>query len=96
MVTTRDWNILEHLCSEKDIAGFLEAVMEETGDIRALCGCFADVAKARAINRLAKETGIDRRTLCMLFDDDGDAEIPDVSPDAIAMVAKAFAVAVPV
>jgi len=97
MVTTRDWDILEHLCSERDIAGFLEAVMEETGDIRAVCGCFSDVAKARAINRLAKETGIDRGTLCRMFGEDGgDAGAPGVSPDAMARVAKAFAAPVPV
>ena len=96
MVTVTDWDILEQLDSEEEITGFLEAMMEETGDVRAVCGCFSDVAKARAINRLVKETGIDRKTLCKLFNEDSDTETPKISTDAIAKVAKAFAVPVPV
>jgi DNA-binding phage protein len=50
----------------------------------------AEAAKARAINQLAKETGVDRLELCRMFAQSGEATAP--SPESIARVAKAFAV----
>jgi len=92
------WNILEHLGSEEEIADYLEAALEECpGDIRFYSVCLADAAKARFINRLALDAGIDRKALCDMFLDTPDKpDAPEISRDVVVKVAKAFAVPVPV
>jgi len=90
MVTLSRWNILEHLDSEEEIAGHIEATLEECGP-RALPRALAKAAQARAINQLAKETGIDRKNLCALFLDDGEnSDAPPLAMDVATKVAKAF------
>jgi len=97
-VALSPWNILEHLDSEEEIAGYLEAALEECpGDIRFYSICLADAAKARFINRLAKDAGIDRQALCDMFLESPDkSEAPEISRDVVLKVAKTFAVPVPV
>ena len=94
MVTLRSWNVLESLDCEGRIAGFLEAVLEE-GGARALPGALAKAAQARAINRLAEETGIDRKTLCGVFLEESEKADPPLSQELIVKVAKAFVVTAP-
>ena len=102
MVTLRRWNILEHLHNEEEIAGYLEAAItdieEGECDSSFFPLCLADAAKARAINQLAKETGIDRKIFCDMFLEDSDArtKAPEISTDAIKRVTRAFAVPVQV
>jgi probable addiction module antidote protein len=96
MVTISRWDVIERLDSEERIAGFLEAVIEE-GGASSLPRALAKAAKARAINQLAKTTGIDRKTLCKMFSEDCNIEVePDLSTDLVVKVSKAFAVPVPV
>ena len=97
-MTFRRFNILESLYNEDEIRGYLEAALLECpGDTRFYSLCLADVAKARTVNQLAKETGIDRQALCDMFVEPTDgAETPMVSQDVVARVARAFQVPVPV
>jgi len=95
MVTISKYDVVDYLDSEEAIVGYLGAVMEEGGTklfIRAL----SEAARARAMLQLAKETGIDRKALCRMLADDSDDEAPQLSPDAIARVARAFTVPVSV
>ena len=92
-MTVKRWDPTEHMDSEERIRGFLEAVQEE-GGIAAMPSALAEAAKARAINQLAKETGIDRLELCRMFAQSG--EVPPPNPESIARVAQAFAVPVQV
>jgi probable addiction module antidote protein len=95
MVTITTWNVLEHLDSEEEIAGFLEAVIGEGGDDYSIRRSLVKAAQARIINQLAKETGADRKALCDMFLDATDeAEVPEISREVIAKVAKAFSVPV--
>jgi len=95
MVKTRRWNVLDRLDSEERIAGYLQAAIMDIED--GECGpaffldALADAAKARAINQLAKETGIDRKLLCDMEAQDAKDIAPKISRDAIEKVAKAFA-----
>ena len=92
-MTVKRWDPTEHMDSDERIRGFLEAVQEE-GGIAAMPSALAEAAKARAINQLAKETGIDRLELCRMFAQSGEA-LPQ-NPESIARVAQAFAVPVQV
>ena len=90
------WNTLECLASEEDITGFLDAALEAGGgDARFFCKCLAKAAMARTINQLAKEAEIDRKALCAMFQNDPDnspaPNDPAISHDAMAKVARAFA-----
>jgi probable addiction module antidote protein len=96
MVTISRWDAVDRLDSEERIAGFLEAVVEE-GGTGSLPRALVKAAKARAINQIAKATGIDRRTVCKMFAEDCNvAAEPDLSPDLIAKVTRAFAAPVQV
>jgi probable addiction module antidote protein len=94
MVTARRWNVLDRLDSEERIAGYLQAaIMDiEEGECAPvfILDALADAAKARAINQIAKETGIDRKLLCDMEVVGAQAVVPKISRDAIANVAKAF------
>jgi len=86
----RRWNILEQLDSEEEIAGHIEATLEECGP-SALPRALTKAAQARVINQLAKETGIDRKFLCTLFLDSGEnTDAPPLAPELAARVVKAF------
>jgi len=91
MAIFRRWEIVEQLDSEDEIRLFLESEMK-TGSLNALPRALAKAAKARSINQLAAETGIERHILCTMF---LDTEEPhDFSLDTVARLAKAFGVSV--
>lgn len=61
-----EWNILDHLKTEEDIANYLEAAWEEN-DIEFFLIALGDVAKARSINKISKEIGVGRESLYKSF-----------------------------
>jgi probable addiction module antidote protein len=100
MVTISRWNVLDRLDSEERIMGYLAAAVKdiEEGECDAgfFLACLADAAKARAINQLAKETGIDRKRLCSLGMEDSGADAPKIDAGAFVRVTRAFAAPVQV
>ncbi|MCY4530234.1 MAG: putative addiction module antidote protein [Chloroflexi bacterium] len=64
---TREYDASEYLETPEDIAGYLNAVMEEMGeddDPRLLMMALRDVVKARGgVSALARETGLNRAAL---------------------------------
>jgi probable addiction module antidote protein len=98
-VTHRRWNILEELDSEEEIEGFLDAAIKESeGDTAFILLCASDIAKARLINYVAKEAGIDRKLLCDMFQDgeesagNGNGEAFRANAEAILNATKSFLV----
>jgi len=101
MVTFRRFNILESLDSEEEIKAYLEGVVADIEEGESEPAFFsvalADAAKARLINQLVQNAGIDRQALCDVFLEVPDkSEAPEISRDVLVKVAKAFAVPVPV
>ena len=61
--TTR-WDSAEHLKSERDIADYLNACLEEGGDDPAfLTHALGVVARARNVSQLSRDTGMTREGL---------------------------------
>jgi probable addiction module antidote protein len=93
-IALSDWDILESLDSEHEIGLYLQAAIKDIDegecDASFFFDALADAAKARAVNQLAKDTGIDRLELCKMFAQGGEA--PPPSLESMARVAKAFAV----
>ena len=66
MVKTRKWDIYEHLKTEEDIRGFIEAYMEEAkndADPGYLLDALAVAARARGMLKVSRDTGLDRTGL---------------------------------
>jgi probable addiction module antidote protein len=91
------WTILDHLDSEENIASFLEGVKQdiEEGecDSSFFATALADASKARSINQLVRETGLDRELFYGREDSDPDVKAPEISHDVIVKVTKAFVAA---
>jgi probable addiction module antidote protein len=101
-MTTKRWNTLEHLYDEEEISDYLNAALlaieEGEADVRYFFRCLTKAAQARAINQIAKDTGIDRQALCGVFLDDvdgndnADVQTLQENTDSILKAAKAYAV----
>jgi probable addiction module antidote protein len=58
------FDVSEHLKTEKDMAAYLDACMEEGGDNPAFIAvALGHIARARGMAQLAKETGLTREGL---------------------------------
>ena len=57
-----DWNVLDYLDSEEAITSYLQAAIEENNP-ESLIHAIGDIARARGINQMAKDMGVDRESL---------------------------------
>lgn len=68
----RLWDAANYLKSEEDMAGYLEAAMEEAPDDPAyLTSVLNDIARARGMVALAKQTGMTRAGLYKALSEGG-------------------------
>lgn len=83
---TRSFDITEELQTEQDIAQYLSLVLED-GDLSLLAAALGDIARARGMTQIAKESGLGREALYK-------ALRPGASPrfDTILRVCKALGV----
>ena len=54
---TTPWDPAEHLETDEDIAAYLEAAFEE-GDPALVAAALGDIARAKGMTQLARETGL--------------------------------------
>lgn len=59
---TRPWDPAEHLETEEDMAAYLEAALEE-GDPALVAAALGDIARAKGMTQIARETGLGRESL---------------------------------
>ncbi|MFC7400029.1 addiction module antidote protein [Chelatococcus sp. GCM10030263] len=76
-VKTTRWDVTEHLDSSEAIAEFFEAVLEE-GDPALLAAALGDVAKARGMTQISRETGLSRESLYRALSNEGNPELATV------------------
>ncbi|MCX7060809.1 MAG: putative addiction module antidote protein [Gammaproteobacteria bacterium] len=58
------YDVADYLKDEADIAAYLEAVIEDSGsDAAAIAHALGDVARARNMSQLARDTGMTREGL---------------------------------
>lgn len=71
-VKTTRWDILDHLQTEEDCRLFLEGVFEEAADNPGyIAKAIGEVARARGMMQLARETGLARESLYRSLSADG-------------------------
>lgn len=82
----KPWDVAEFLNSEEDVRHYLEAAFED-GDPALIRSAFADVARARGMTALAKDSGVSRETLYKAFSEGGNPTL-----DTLMKVTKALGV----
>ena len=74
---TRRWDAAEHLDSPEMIAAYLDAAFED-GDPQLIAAALGDVARAKGMSQLARDTGLSRESLYKALSPDGNPELATV------------------
>jgi probable addiction module antidote protein len=74
---TRKYDTANYLRDDKDMAAYLEAALVE-GDAALIAAALGDIARARGMTRLAKETGLGRESLYKALSPTGRPELHTV------------------
>jgi probable addiction module antidote protein len=74
---TRPWDVAEHLETTEDMAAYLEAALEE-GDASLVAAALGDIARAKGIALIARETGLGRESLYKALSPEGNPEFATV------------------
>ncbi len=76
-IKTTTWDAAEHLKNDDDIAAYLEAALED-GDHRVVAATLGDIARAKGMSWLARETGLGRESLYKSLSPSGNPEFATV------------------
>lgn len=74
---TRPWDAVEHLKTEEDMAAYLEAALAED-DPALAAAALGDIARAKGMTQLARETSLGRESLYKALSPDGNPEFATV------------------
>ncbi|MGB8183204.1 MAG: addiction module antidote protein [Stellaceae bacterium] len=75
---TRRWDAAETLKTKRDIAAYLDAVLED-GDPDLLKAALGDVARSKGMTEIAHATGLGRANLYKALSPDGNPEFATVA-----------------
>jgi probable addiction module antidote protein len=74
---TKKWDAADHLKSDEDMAAYLEAALEED-DPALVAAALGDIARAKGMGELAKQTGLGRESLYKALSPQGNPELATV------------------
>ncbi|MBT8421255.1 MAG: putative addiction module antidote protein [Gammaproteobacteria bacterium] len=74
---TTHWDPAEHLSTHEEMAAYLEAALEE-GDPKLIAVALGDIARAKGMSRIARETGLGRESLYKALSSTGNPELGTV------------------
>ncbi len=74
---TRPWDVTEYLGTDEDIVAYLEAALEE-GDPALVAAALGDIARARGMTEIARQTGLGRESLYKALSPEGNPEFATV------------------
>ena len=90
---TSPWDVAEHLETAEDMAAYLEAVLKE-GDPALVAAAMGDIARAKGITQIARETGLGRESLYKALSPEGNPEFATVLKVVRALGLRLHATAV--
>ena len=70
---TKAWDPANHLVTEEDMAAYLEAALE-LGDSAVIAAALGDIARAKGMTQIARETGLGRESLYKVLSPGGNPE----------------------
>ncbi len=76
-IKTKPWDPTEHLETEEDLALYLEAALED-GDPAVVAAALGDIARAKGMKEIARETGLGRESLYQALSPEGNPEFATV------------------
>ena len=74
---TRPWDAAEHLETNEDMAAYLEAALDE-GDPSVVAAALGDIARAKGMMQIARETGLGRESLYKALSPEGNPEFSTI------------------
>lgn len=73
------WDVVDHLKTDEDMALYLDACMEEDpGDGSLIRAALGDIARARGMTQLAKDSGLAREGLYKALSPEGNPEFATI------------------
>jgi len=76
-VKTSAWDAADYLTSTDDMVAYLEAALEE-GDPALVAAALGDIARAKGMTAVARETGLGRESLYKALSPGGNPEFATV------------------
>lgn len=76
-IVTKKWDPAEHFASEEDMAAYLEAALQE-GDPALVAAALGDIARAKGMSQVARDTGLGRESLYKALSPDGNPEFATI------------------
>ncbi|SKA72358.1 probable addiction module antidote protein [Thiothrix eikelboomii] len=76
-VKLKTWDVVEHLSTPEDMQAYLDACMEE-GDPALIAAALGDIARARGMSELARDTGLARESLYRSLSGQGNPEFSTI------------------
>ncbi len=68
----RKWDSAQHLKTDKDMAAYLDACLQEAGDDAAfIAKALGNIARAKGMTQLSKDTGLGRESLYKALSGEG-------------------------
>ena len=68
----RKWDSAQHLKTDEDMAAYLEACLQEAGDDAAfIAKALGNIARAKGMTQLSKDTGLGRESLYKALSGEG-------------------------
>jgi probable addiction module antidote protein len=92
-IKTKPWDAAEHLETEEDMAAYLEAALE-AGDPALVAAAIGDIARARGMSQIARDTGLGRESLYKALSPEGNPEFATIMKVVQALGLKLHASAV--
>jgi len=74
---TRPWDVVDHLESEEDTIAYLDAALEDS-DPALIVAALGDIARAKGMSQVARETGLGRESLYKALSPSGNPEFATV------------------
>lgn len=74
---THPWDVTRYLDSDEAIAAYLDAALEED-DPALLAAALGDIARAKGMTQIARETGLGRESLYKALSPEGNPEFGTV------------------
>lgn len=76
-IKTQLWDAAEHLKTEADMAAYLEAALE-VGDSALIVAALGDIARAKGMSQIARQSGLGRESLYKALSPSGNPEFATI------------------
>lgn len=74
-----DYDVADHLRTPEEMAAYLEAAIEESGgDAAFIVRALGDIARAKGMSELSRETGLGRESLYKALSAEGNPQLSTV------------------